>query len=91
MKAPAMNPLVDGGQATHAAGCADRAVQQVRCTWCGYIYDSAVGDPDRGIAPGTLFDRLPESWCCPDCRAPQADFAPLDGDGQGLRAPRNPP
>ena len=35
------------------------------CDVCGYEYDPAVGDPDNGIAPGTPFDKLPDSWSCP--------------------------
>ena len=49
-----------------------------RCTWCGYLYDPAAGDPARGVPAGTRFVDLPPAWCCPDCRAPQADFAPVD-------------
>lgn len=26
-----------------------------KCSICGYIYDEAVGIPDEGIAPGTLW------------------------------------
>ncbi len=44
------------------------------CTVCGYIYDPAEGDPDNGVAPGTLFTDLPEEWVCPVCDAPQSDF-----------------
>lgn len=50
---------------------------QRRCTWRGYIYDPSKGDPDHGIAPGTPFEALPESWVCPDCRAPKRDFEPV--------------
>ena len=39
------------------------------CTICQYVYDPAVGDPDRGIAPGTSFEDLPDDWCCPLCGA----------------------
>ena len=38
-----------------------------RCTVCGYIYDSAAGDPDHGVAPGTSFENLPVDWVCPEC------------------------
>jgi len=38
-----------------------------KCTICDYIYDEAVGDPEHGIAPGTKFDDLPETWVCPIC------------------------
>ncbi len=34
---------------------------------CGYVYDPAVGDPDAGIAPGTAFADLPDTWMCPEC------------------------
>jgi len=39
------------------------------CTICQYVYDPALGDPDRGIAPGTSFEALPDDWCCPLCGA----------------------
>jgi rubredoxin len=38
-----------------------------KCTVCGWIYDPTTGDPDRGIAPGTPFEKLPDSWQCPMC------------------------
>jgi rubredoxin len=43
-----------------------------------YIYDPAVGDPDRGHPPGTSFRDLPEDWVCPDCEAPKWRFVALD-------------
>ena len=36
------------------------AITKYTCLVCGYVYDSVHGDPDRGIAPGTLFDDLPD-------------------------------
>jgi len=39
------------------------------CTICQYVYDPETGDPDRGIAPGTAFDSLPDDWTCPLCGA----------------------
>ena len=59
-------------------GAAPRVCQmrKFRCTWCGYVYQPAAGDPARGIPPGTPFENLPDGWRCPDCRAPKADFAP---------------
>jgi rubredoxin len=53
-------------------------MRKYRCKWCAYIYDPAAGEPRRETAPGTAFPRLPEDWRCPDCRAPKADFLPLD-------------
>lgn len=37
------------------------------CNGCGYEYDPANGDPEGEIEPGTLFEKLPEEWICPDC------------------------
>jgi rubredoxin len=34
---------------------------------CGYIYDPERGEPKRGIAAGTAFRDLPESYICPVC------------------------
>jgi len=44
------------------------------CRVCGYIYDPKVGDPDSGIQPGTPFEKLPENWVCPICRATKSQF-----------------
>ncbi len=45
------------------------------CQVCGYVYDPAQGDPDNGVAPGTAFESLPDSWECPVCGASKSDFA----------------
>lgn len=37
------------------------------CNGCGYEYDPGIGDPEGEIAPGTLFENLPEEWTCPTC------------------------
>jgi len=44
------------------------------CTTCGYIYDPALGDPEHGIAPGTRFEDLPDSWSCPVCGTEKDGF-----------------
>ncbi|WP_437548991.1 rubredoxin [Sorangium sp. So ce327] len=53
-------------------------MKKYRCLVCGFVYDPAVGDPDTGIAPGTSFEDLPDSWMCPECGATKADFEPID-------------
>ena len=40
-----------------------------KCSICGYVYDPEVGDPDSGVAAGTLFESLPDDWACPVCGA----------------------
>lgn len=47
------------------------------CTVCDYIYDPKEGDPDRGIAPGTPFEEIPDDWECPVCGAQKTDFEPF--------------
>lgn len=37
------------------------------CTVCQYVYDPLMGDPENGIAPGTSFESLPDTWVCPMC------------------------
>ncbi len=44
------------------------------CTICGYVYDEELGIPEKGIAPGTKWEDLPENWECPLCKAAKADF-----------------
>jgi rubredoxin len=40
-----------------------------KCTACDYVYDPEKGDPDNGVAPGTKFEAIPDTWVCPDCGA----------------------
>jgi len=47
---------------------------QYECIVCGWVYDEDKGDPDSGIAAGTLFADLPEDWVCPMCGAAREDF-----------------
>ena len=47
--------------------CEGLNMDKYRCIACGYIYDPAKGDEDGGIAPGTAFEKLPDSWACPVC------------------------
>ena len=46
------------------------------CKICGYIYDPDEGDPDNGVAPGTAFEDIPDSWVCPLCAVGKDEFEP---------------
>ncbi|MDR2725092.1 MAG: rubredoxin [Candidatus Adiutrix sp.] len=46
------------------------------CNVCGYEYDPATGDPDNGVASGTAFESIPDTWACPVCGAGKSDFQP---------------
>ncbi len=49
-------------------------MQKYRCNICGYVYDPEKGEPAAGIAPGTAFEDVPESYECPVCGATKDDF-----------------
>ena len=44
------------------------------CNGCGYEYDPGLGDSESDIRPGTLFEKLPEEWICPDCGEEKIHF-----------------
>lgn len=46
------------------------------CMACGYLYEPAKGERQSGIAPGTAFEDLPDSFICPACRSPKKSFVP---------------
>lgn len=50
------------------------------CVVCGFVYHEAEGIPEEGIAPGTRWEDIPDSWICPDCGVTKEDFElmPLD-------------
>ncbi|MDR0451786.1 MAG: rubredoxin [Treponema sp.] len=51
-------------------------MQKYVCNICGYVYDPALGDPDKGIAPGTPFESIPDDWVCPVCGVSKGEFSP---------------
>ncbi len=44
------------------------------CLVCGFVYYEALGLPEEGIPPGTPWDDIPDTWCCPECGVEKADF-----------------
>ena len=48
-----------------------------KCKICGHIYDHEVGDPASGIAPGTVFEDIPDDWKCPICGVTKKDYEPI--------------
>lgn len=44
------------------------------CVVCGWVYDERVGAPQAGLAPGTRWEDVPDSWTCPDCGVSKQDF-----------------
>jgi rubredoxin len=50
------------------------AMKTYECVICGFVYDEAKGLPDEGIAPGTKWEDVPDTWLCPDCGVGKSDF-----------------
>ena len=48
------------------------------CVVCGFIYNEAEGWPADGIAPGTRWEDIPETWTCPDCGVTKSDFEMIE-------------
>ena len=44
------------------------------CKVCGWHYDEEAGDAESGLAPGTCWDDVPETWFCPVCGAMKPEF-----------------
>ena len=67
--------------ALEGKGVASEATTPVAGKWickvCSMIYDPALGDPDSGIAAGTPFEAIPDSWSCPICGTRKANFVPF--------------
>ena len=59
---------------TSSSADTDSALRVWHCVLCAFVYDEAAGIPEEGIAPGTRWKDVPETWGCPDCSAKKADF-----------------
>jgi rubredoxin len=49
-----------------------------QCLLCAFVYDEEAGLPEEGIAAGTQWVDVPETWSCPDCSATKADFQMIE-------------
>jgi rubredoxin len=38
------------------------------CLECHWIYDPAKGDPKNGVPAGTPWEKVPDTWRCPECK-----------------------
>ncbi|MEL4307559.1 rubredoxin [Joostella sp. CR20] len=52
-------------------------IEVFQCTDCLTIYDATYGDATQNIPENTLFEDLPESYCCSLCEAPKSSFKKL--------------
>jgi rubredoxin len=49
-----------------------------QCILCAFVYDEAQGYEHAGIAPGTRWADVPDTFNCPDCEAKKADFEMIE-------------
>jgi alkane 1-monooxygenase len=61
---PTATASADAGSAAATPRTADALHQ---CPNCSYVYDAAIGCPQEGYPPGTLWASLPDDWSCPHC------------------------
>ncbi len=79
-----MNQLFEGSYLGDGSRIADDT--RLECGVCWWVYDPALGDEERQIAPGTPFRLLPDTWNCPNCSTEKHKFmvlgaaAPADDD-----------
>ena len=51
-----------------------KSMTQYVCLECGWIYDEALGFPERGIAPGTVWSQLPDDFKCGECEVTKGEM-----------------
>jgi rubredoxin len=73
-------PVPGGGvpEEVKPAVSADAELQTWQCILCAFVYDEAAGLPEDGIAPGTRWADVPETFGCPDCSATKKDFEMIE-------------
>ena len=48
------------------------------CDLCGWVYDEETGLPEMELAPGTVWEDIPEDFECPLCSAEKDQFSEYD-------------
>jgi len=60
-------------------------MQKYVCNVCGFIYDESFGYPEGSIAPGTIWEDMPDDWLCPLCGASKTEFKELTAINQTVK------
>lgn len=73
------NPAHDAPEPAAAAASARISGHaRFRCPDCGFVYQEEQGFPREGFPAGTLWEKIPDSWPCPDCAVREkVDFEAL--------------
>ena len=53
-------------------------MRKFKCAICGYVYDEAVGIPEKGISPETSWEDISDDFTCPICTAPKSVFTQIE-------------
>jgi rubredoxin len=56
-----------------------------QCASCLTVYNSIAGEPENNILPGTNFEQLPVTYCCPVCEAEKSNFKKINQSILGLQ------
>ncbi len=67
-------PQVNARAAENKAPSTATRLTKWQCLLCSFTYDEALGLPEEGIAAGTRWADVPDTWGCPDCSASKGDF-----------------
>lgn len=68
----------NAGKQSAAAESPDSGLKTWQCVLCAFVYDEEAGLPEDGIAAGTRWQDVPETWTCPDCAASKSDFQMIE-------------
>ena len=68
------------------AAKAEKKEYVYQCKYCLSVYDETTGEPDNGIAAGMSFNELQETYSCPLCETPAADFVKVEKSSLGLQS-----
>ena len=83
------NELLPGSSYTTTSVKEKKAAEKKiyhQCPHCLTVYDDALGEAESQISAGTLFDALPETYCCPLCEAPKKHFIETEMYFSGLQS-----
>ena len=75
-----MDAFTRQAMAQFSQECGEEApvTENWKCDLCDYVYVPQFGDPQGNVAPGTPFEKIPDTWTCPECTAPKSKFHKIE-------------
>ncbi len=71
-------PQIKRSEVRVKAPAAAAGLKKWQCVLCAFAYDEALGMPEEGVAAGTRWEDVPDTWSCPDCSASKSDFQMIE-------------